>query len=135
MRFRAALLAGYALLAALSVGGLLYSLANQYRLLRSGDVRGWIDDRYAALRAALPSDTRLGYLSDLPLSDNNGDTLFYQTQYAVAPHILLYDAAPRYVIANLTQPALLSELCHDHRLVPVAVADPGLVLLRHEGLR
>ena len=128
-------MAGHLLLAGLSIACLLYSLTNQSRRLYAGEAMGQIDDRYVALCRVLPADTRLGYLSDLPLSDDAGNTIFYQTQYAVAPHILLFDDAPRYVVADLAEPSLLDAYCRARRLVPVAVTAPGLALLRHDDTR
>ncbi|HVN87832.1 MAG TPA: hypothetical protein VMW17_23585 [Candidatus Binatia bacterium] len=109
-----------------------YSLFNQYWQWRSGGVLVRIDDRYAALPSLLPPDARLGFLSDLPISDDDtGKTVFYETQYVVAPHILLNSVAPRFVIGNLSEPERLAAFCRDFRLVPVATAAPGLVLLAH----
>ena len=47
------------------------------------------EQRFAGALEILPGATRLGYISDLPFSDNAGVSAFLAAQYAVAPRALL----------------------------------------------
>lgn len=57
--------------------------------------------RFQPLRAALPPDTLLGYVSDVP---PDAATIF-GLEYAIAPRLLVQDSVPhRYVLGNFSQP-------------------------------
>jgi hypothetical protein len=93
-----------------------------------------IDARYAELRKALPAHGRVGYVSDLPLDQEEGDALHLQTLYALAPLIVARDdGSPGLVIANLAHPAALSAICRRARLETVRDYGSGLWLLRRRG--
>lgn len=96
-----------------------------------GNAKVHIDLLYQTLLPLLPPDDHLGYLSDLSLQNEAGGTIYYQTQFALAPRILLFDPSPRYVIANFENPELFDSFCRDFKLTPVAVARPGLAVLTH----
>jgi hypothetical protein len=93
-----------------------------------------IDARYAAIKRALPRHGQLGYVSDLPLDQEGGDTLHLQAIYALAPLVLVRDdGSPGLVVANLAHPSALSAICRGRRLDVVRDFGSGLVLLRRRG--
>jgi hypothetical protein len=93
-----------------------------------------IDARYAGIRKDLPAHGRVGYISDLPLDHEEGDALHLQTLYALAPLIVARDdGSPGLVIANLSRPSALPEICRRARLDLVRDYGSGLSLLRRRG--
>ena len=98
-----------------------------------------IDPRYVPVKALLPAQGEIGYLSDQPVATTPanveatapGTRLFEQAQYALAPLILRYDddRAP-FVLANLADPAKLPEIARGRRLLLVAEPSPGTAVLR-----
>lgn len=93
-----------------------------------------IDARYAEIRKALPAHGRVGYVSDLPLDQEEGDALHLQTLYALAPLIVARDdGSPGLVIANLARPSALPAICRRAGLETVRDFGSGLVLLRRRG--
>ena len=83
------------------------------------------DDRYLAVRAALPASGRVGYLSDEPVSDRPGvlesdewGTWLYQSaQYALAPVVLVVgEAGTEPVLANVKEPERLDAVARAHGL-------------------
>lgn len=94
-----------------------------------------IDARYAALRSTLPDNScDLGYVSDVPIGAG-GVGLFFQAQYALAPHLLFADADLPFVVANLKNPSGLSEICRKGRLHALVVEPGGVALLQPVGAR
>jgi hypothetical protein len=59
--------------------------------------------RFADLAAAVPAGAELGYVSDQPLGEMAGDTLFGTAQYALAPRLLRKDTTPDLVVGNFTR--------------------------------
>jgi hypothetical protein len=105
---------------------------------RHGAGRARIDPRYAAVRPLLPASGHIGYVSDLPpasrlgeMGDERGTELYIQAQYALAPLVLRPDdSAAALVLANLVEAARLRELAGERRLSVIAVAGPGVAVLR-----
>lgn len=99
--------------------------------------RAPIDPRYETLRRLVPSG-EAGYVSDLPVAVHLGEDaaglgtrMYLQTQFALAPVVLRYDdARAKVVIANVADPAKLSEVLRQRSLALVAEAAPGLALAR-----
>jgi hypothetical protein len=118
-------------LAVISVLALLASFGNQLWLWECGIGRPSIAPRYAMLQPILPDEKVFGYLSDDPLSSEEGATRLLSAQYALAPRVLAYDQKLhyRYVIADLARPERLSELCRQHGLEPLASFANGVALL------
>jgi len=102
------------------------------------EMRAPIDPRYAALRALLPPAGEVGYVSDLPVAvrvdqdaGSLGTRLYLHAQYALAPLVLRYDdARAPLVIANLSDPHRLPDIERQRGLSLVAMAGPGLAVLR-----
>ncbi len=102
------------------------------------EMRAPIDARYAALRALLPPSGEVGYVSDLPVAvrldqdaGSLGTRLYLHAQYALAPLVLRYDdARAPLVIANLSDARRLAQIAQERGLSVVAVAGPGLAVLR-----
>jgi hypothetical protein len=99
--------------------------------------RAHLDDRFARLKALLPAQGSVGYLSDAPPAATQrddpaapGTRLYEEAQFALAPLILRNgdDQAPG-VIAVLQDPAGLAALAQRHGLRVVAEAGPGLAVL------
>src|SRR5438477_446481 len=99
---RAAALACGALIAAGLARGAFQHLVVDGRTPRPA----LLDDRYRALRAALPPDERLRYLTDGP----EGSPLGAQARYALAPKLLM-DRGEGLVhgVADVRDPAALPE--------------------------
>ncbi len=83
------------------------------------------EERYVAVRAALPPAGRVGYVSDEPVSvrpsafesDEWGTWLYQGAQYALAPLILVVgDATSEVVLANVKDPARLEAVAREHGL-------------------
>ena len=99
---------------------------------------GRAEDRYRAVRAALPREGRVGYVSDEPVnarpgvlaSDEWGTWLYQEAQYALAPVVLVVgDTGPEVVLANLKDPARLEEVARAHHLRVTERFEHGSVAL------
>ncbi len=103
-----------------------------------GAGRARIDPRYAAVRELLPASGRIGYVSDLPpaprlgeMGDERGTELYIQAQYALAPLVLRPDdSAAALVLANALDPHRVQQLAGERGLSVIAVAGPGVAVLR-----
>ena len=122
----------YLLIAVMSVLGLLLSLSIRFSLWYRVGTPARIDERYAKLKASLPSFSHLGYISDLPLHDEVGLSHYYQAQYALAPNILTDDLTSTYIVGNFLDPSRLPLICAQHSLQPILVFDNGVALLKRE---
>lgn len=96
-----------------------------------------IDDRYRSLRALLPAQGEVGYLSDEPPAARPqddparpGTRLYEEAQFALAP-LVLKDGDDRaaVVVAQVRDPERLPSLAFAHGLRVVAKAGPGLAVL------
>jgi len=96
------------------------------------------EERYRAVRAALPPAGRVGYLSDLPVAtspaarvaDDYGTWLYQQAQYALAPVVLVHgESGTDVVLANVRQPEHVDALAHAHGLRVVERFHGGAVAL------
>ena len=94
------------------------------------------EQRYVAVRAALPQAGPIGYLSDEPISvrpgafesDELGTWLYQWAQYALAPLVLrVGDATPDVVLANVNDPARVDDLARSHGLRVEARFEGGRV--------
>jgi hypothetical protein len=94
------------------------------------------EERYRAVRAALPPAGRVGYLSDLPVATrpaerpeyDYGTWLYQQAQYALAPIVLVYgESRTETVLANVLDPAGIDALARAHGLRVVARFHGGAV--------
>ena len=104
--------------------GLLHVLKNA--------VPARIDPRYASIRAAVPDETTLGYVTDFGDQGPTGE-YFWKAQYGLAPHLLVEGESHRLILANLQHPGKLGSLCQRMGLTPVKVDRAGVALLRPEG--
>ncbi|HWE25086.1 MAG TPA: hypothetical protein VG496_14195, partial [Myxococcales bacterium] len=96
------------------------------------------EERYRAVRAALPRDGRVGYVSDEPVNttpgvlapDRWGTWLYQEAQYALAPVVLVVgDTGTKVVLANLKDAARLEEVAQAHRLRVAQRFEGGSVAL------
>jgi hypothetical protein len=96
------------------------------------------EERYRAVRAALPREGRVGYLSDEPVNvrpgvlapDRWGTWLYQEAQYALAPVVLVVgDTGTDVVLANLKDPGRLDEVARTHRLRVAETFERGSVAL------
>lgn len=67
--------------------------------------------RFAAALEILPVSGEIGYLSDMPLSDNVGQIAYMAAQYAMAPRALMpVEKAPaEWVLGNFAHPGNFAE--------------------------
>jgi hypothetical protein len=99
--------------------------------------RAHIDDRFQRLKALLPAQGEVGYLSDAPPATRQqedpaapGTRLYEEAQFALAPLVLRNgDDRARVVVANLRDPAGLAALARAHGLRIVAEGGAGLAVL------
>jgi hypothetical protein len=99
--------------------------------------RQHIDDRFGALKALLPAQGEVGYLSDAPPADRPdedpaapGTRLYEETQFALAPLVLRNgDDRARLVVVNLLEPAGVAALAEAHGLRVLAEPGAGLAVL------
>jgi hypothetical protein len=96
------------------------------------------EERYRAVRAALPRAGRVGYLSDEPVNvqpgvlaaDRWGTWLYQEAQYALAPVVLVVgDTGTDLVLANLKDASRLEEIARAHRLRVAERFESGSVAL------
>jgi hypothetical protein len=125
-------------IALFSVVGLLRLAYFHFRVEpRDFPVARHIDERYAALEAAVPASGEVGYVSDAPPPANQtddptvpGTRLFEETQYALAPLILRNgDDTQPIVIAVLLVPANLEAVARQHHLRVLRQPAPGFAVL------
>jgi hypothetical protein len=99
---------------------------------------GRAEDRYRAVRAALPREGRVGYVSDEPVNtrpgvlapDRWGTWLYQEAQYALAPVVLVVgDTGTEIVLANLKDAARLEEIARAHHLRVAERFEHGSVAL------
>lgn len=87
-----------------------------------------IDTKYVAIRQAIPPElTHLGYMS-LTSSEIREQAFWYQTQYALAPRILVR-RPEAYVMACIPDPKALEDVLSDGFSV-IAQGPPDMYLLR-----
>ena len=100
--------------------------------------RAPIDLRYQRVRSLLPGSGEIGYVSDLPPATRLGEDaasagtrLYLHAQYSLAPLVLRSgDVHAALVIANVSDPARVSEVLDRNGLRLVASAAPGVVVAR-----
>ena len=96
------------------------------------------EERYRAVRAALPSEGRVGYVSDEPVNvrpgvlaaDRWGTWLYQEAQYALAPLVLVVgDTGTEVVLANVKDARRLEEIARAHGLRVAQRFEGGSVAL------
>src|SRR5438309_5189393 len=94
------------------------------------------EERYRAVRSALPGSGRVGYITDEPVNmrpgilapDRWGTWLYQEAQYALAPVVLVVgDTKTEMVLANLKNAKNLEAIARDHRLRVVQQFEAGSV--------
>jgi hypothetical protein len=88
--------------------------------------------RLADLRASVPEDAVLGYLTDLEPGSLAASTAFNVAQYALAPRLLMQDAGQAQVFGNFAHPADFAALGREHGLRVERDFGAGVVLFRKE---
>jgi hypothetical protein len=88
--------------------------------------------RLADLRAALPQDAVLGYLTDLEPGSVAASASFNIAQYALAPRLLRQDAEQPELFGNFSRPADFAAVGRRHGLRIERDFGAGVVLLRKE---
>ena len=104
---------------------------------RNEPPRAHLDDRFRKLKALLPAQGEVGYLSDAkPAATQRDDPavigtrLYEEAQFALAPLILRNgDDQAELIVVHLQDPASLESLARAHGLRVVAEAGPGLAVL------
>lgn len=91
-----------------------------------------IDERYAGLKKVLPSDHRLGHITDVPPDSHIAAALYYQSQYSLAPWLIVTNQDTQYVIVDLLNPTRAREFCLLHSLEPVASSVNGVILAKRQ---
>lgn len=89
--------------------------------------------RFAAVRAVLPPETVVGYLSDLPLGNDEWQVNFFGMQYALAPRLLVEESdghKTEWVVGNFLKKPVLPEIEKAHNLKLVREFGLGVYLFR-----
>jgi hypothetical protein len=93
--------------------------------------------RFAAVKAALPPDQEIGYVSDKAQGDPQGGAMFFGAQYVLAPKILVREPGTkqhRYVLGNFTSKSDFAEVARLAGMSLVIDAGEGVVLFKREQL-
>ena len=88
--------------------------------------------RLEGVRAALPENAVLGYLTDLEPGSIAASTAFNAAQYALAPRILERGATQAQVLGNFSRPADFAALGRQQGLRLERDFQNGVVLFRKE---
>ncbi len=88
--------------------------------------------RLADLRASVPEDAVLGYLTDLAPGSLAASASFNVAQYTLAPRLLRQDTTQPQVFGNFTHPADFAALGREHGLRIERDFGAGVVLFRKE---
>jgi hypothetical protein len=90
--------------------------------------------RLAGLRAALPEDAVLGYVTDMEPDCVTASSTFNVAQYALAPRLLRQDTAQPRVLGNFAHPADFAAIGRRHGLRVERDFGEGVVLFSREHL-
>ena len=123
------------LAAALSLwGSIQYSGAESAYQRQSPDLYRIADQaaRFAELRATVPANAILGYLTDVPAEDILATSMFLAAQYELAPRVLQRGDSFEAVLGNFTRPADFASLGRQHGLRLERDFGNGVVLFRRE---
>jgi len=109
------------------------TLASYYSLPKRDDTdpRGIIidEDRFAGIRAVLPTRGTIGYLSDTGGKRQN-PRAYYLTQYFLAPVVVAPDTAHELVVANFASPSAIATLAAANGFRVERDFSNGVALLR-----
>ena len=89
--------------------------------------------RFAGVNAALPPETVVGYISDLPLGADDWQVNFFGVQYALAPRLLVADSdgsKRQWVVGNFLKKPDLREIEKANNLKLVKEFGLGVYLFR-----
>jgi hypothetical protein len=86
--------------------------------------------RFEGVRAMLPEDTVMGYLTDLEHGTLKADAMFGEAQYALAPRILQRGAGYDWVLGNFAGPIPFTPTGDQRGLRVERDFGAGVVLLR-----
>jgi hypothetical protein len=90
-------------------------------------------ERFRGVAAAIPPESLVGYLSDLPETEARGGLMFVGAQYALAPALVVpLDRTPKaeWVLGNFSQPVAYGEIGRQHGLKIARDFGFGVVLYR-----
>lgn len=90
------------------------------------------EERLAGLRAAVPAEATLGYVTDVPLGETLGSSMFYVAQYHLAPRLLQKGSAYDLVLGNFTRPGDYGSVGRQQGLRLERDFGSGVVLFRRE---
>lgn len=88
--------------------------------------------RFAGLRAAVPENAVLGYLTDTPMEDTLGTSMFFAAQYHLAPRLLQKTQWHDLVLGNFAKPADFASFGKQRGLRLDRDFGNGVVLFRNE---
>lgn len=92
---------------------------------------GTVDERFAALKGALPKDSgTVGYVGDMNIDAN--PSAYYLTQYALAPLVVVNGAHHRFVVGNFVRPEVAPRIAAANGLTAVRDFGNGIFLFRGE---
>ena len=116
-----------------SVTAFSYYLIHIYRERAVPDPITAVDERLRPLKTLLPTQERIGYITDIP-EEAYAEWFeeYLRTQYALAPTILDNSTDPLLVVASLRDPSSLEHIIREKRLSLIAEGGHGAFLLsRH----
>ena len=89
--------------------------------------------RFEGVSAALPSETIVGYISDLPVGNDEWQVNFFGVQYALAPRLLVEESDGHktdWVVGNFLKKPVVAEIEKAHNLKLVREFGLGVYLFR-----
>ena len=86
------------------------------------------EERFAALKRALPATTVVGYVSDV-----SQPAVLSAAQYGLAPILVVDDAGREWVVGNFSKPLDYAEFGRARQLTLVKEFSNGVILFRKAG--
>lgn len=87
--------------------------------------------RLAGVAELLPLDATVGYISDVPFGNADGQVYFFVTQYVLAPRLVVEETSSqrqRWVVGNFLKRPDISQLEREHGLKLVKSFGRGVYL-------
>lgn len=94
--------------------------------------------RFGDALAALPADGKVGYISDVPAGEVQGQAMLGAAQYALAPRVLVplkRGGSADWAVGSFTRPNEAPGMAAESGLVIVSDYGNGVVLFRREPRR
>lgn len=91
--------------------------------------------RFQELMSQIPETAVVGYVSDLPITDNVGAALYSSARFTLAPRLVTNTRlvpAPQWTIGDFSKPLDMARFGAEHGLTLVKDYGQGIVLYRNQ---